>query len=123
MSRTDDSYYLLHMLDHTRWALSKTATLTREQFDRDDTMRLALTRLVQVIGEAARKVSQPTRLATPQIPWQQIVGMRHILTHEYMDVDYDALWAVCSADLPPLCRTLEQALRECGVDPDRTELL
>jgi uncharacterized protein with HEPN domain len=72
-----DLVYLGHMLDMARKATTKVAGLTRDAYDGDENLRLALTHLVQVIGEAGRHVSDAFREAHPEIPWVEIIGMRH----------------------------------------------
>ena len=63
---------------------------------------------MQTIGEAAARVSGPTREAHPEIPWKQIVGIRHRIVHDYLHVDYDVLWEVATRDLPVLVAQLER---------------
>jgi len=112
MARTDDSIYLGHMLDMTRRAVRAIESKTRAQYDEDDILRLGLTHLVQVIGEAARKVSDEFRNQHPEIPWRKIVGMRHRIVHDYMRVDEDILWQVVTNDLRALLPQLEAILPE-----------
>jgi len=102
----DDLVYVGHMLDTTRLTAAKVAGITREAFDADENLRLALTHLVQTIGEAARQVSPGFREAHPQIPWAKIVGMCHRVVHDYLHVDYDIVWGVVSVDLPSLIEAL-----------------
>ncbi len=103
MSELDrDLDYLGHMLDHARKAVAKTESITREVFDADENLRLALTHLVQVVGEAASKTSKPFRETYSETPWTQIMGMRHRIVHDYLHVDEDILWAVVTMHLPPL---------------------
>lgn len=71
---------------------------------------MGLTHLVQVIGEAARKVSAEFQGEHPEIPWQRIIGMRHRIVHDYMHVDEDILWQVVTKDLPELLPLLEAIL-------------
>ena len=71
-----DLVYVGHMFDMARKAVGKTQGLSRETYDADENLRLALIHLVQVIGEAARQVSRPFVEAHPEIPWAAIVGMR-----------------------------------------------
>ena len=108
MAHQDDSVYLGHMLDMTRRAITALKSRSRAEYDTDDILRMGLTHLVQVIGEAARKVSPEFQQAHPKIPWRQIVGMRHRIVHDYMRVDEDVLWEVVSADLPTLLPKLER---------------
>lgn len=102
----DDSVYVGHMLDTARLAASKVAGITREAFDTDENLRLALAHLIQIIGEAARQVSPTFREAHPQTPWAKIIGMRHRVVHDYLHVDYDVVWGVVSVDLPALIEAL-----------------
>lgn len=106
--RHDDAVYLRHMLETTRRALGK-ARVGREAFDGDDTLQLALVHLIQILAEAGRRVSPETRSRHPEIPWTQIIGMRHRVVHDYLAVDPDIVWAVVSGDLPELERLLVRA--------------
>ena len=106
--RPDDSVYVGHMLDMAKKAAEKVGALTRRDYDEDENLRLALAHLVQVIGEAARRVSAETREAHPEVPWVDIVGMRSKIVHDYMNVDEDIVWEVASRDLPALIPALER---------------
>lgn len=110
MSRHDDRVSLAQMLDHAREAVEMAAGRTRGDLDSDRMLMLALTRLVEIVGEAARRVSDKTRSNHPEIPWSQIVGMRDRLTHGYDVVDLDLLWDTIELDLPPLVAQLRQVL-------------
>jgi uncharacterized protein with HEPN domain len=112
----DDVLYLVHMLDMARKAVAKTQGIDREGYDNDENLRLALAHLVQVIGEAARRVSPQTCAAHPGIPWREIIGMRHKIVHDYMSVDEDVLWEVVTKDLSPLIAALEKI-----VPPEESE--
>lgn len=104
----DDQVYLGHMLDTAEKAAQKTGGMDRSAYDADENLRLALAHLIQTIGEAARRVSTDYQAAHPEIPWTQIIGIRHKIVHDYLHVDYDIVWAVCTQDLPPLVRQLRQ---------------
>jgi len=67
---------------------------------------LALTRLVEIVGEAANRVSQATQQASSHIPWPQITGMRNRLVHGYDVIDFDLLWDTVTHDVPPLITAL-----------------
>ena len=108
MSKKDDYLYLGHMLDTARKIHAKSAGLTRVHFDGDENLRLALLHLVQVIGEAAGRVSATTCAKYPEIPWREITGMRHKIVHDYMDISENVLWEVVLNDLPPLFNILEK---------------
>jgi uncharacterized protein with HEPN domain len=98
----DDLVYVGHMLDTTALALRKIRGKTREQFDADEDLRIIAAHLIQIIGEAARRVSSRMRADHPDIPWDQIVGIRHRIVHDYMDLDEDVIWEVLVGDLPRL---------------------
>jgi uncharacterized protein with HEPN domain len=68
---------------------------------------LALTRLLEIMGEAASRVPVEARIRYPEIPWVQMVGMRNRLIHGYDAVDFDILWQTVIEDLPPLIAALE----------------
>jgi uncharacterized protein with HEPN domain len=106
----DDLVYLGHMLDMAGKAVEKTRGLQPSEFDRDENLRLALVHLIQMIGEAARRVSPQTQRAHPEVPWANIIGMRHKVVHDYLDVDEDIIWDVATADLPPLVAQLTRIL-------------
>ncbi len=74
----------------------------RDLFDQDEIVQLALVHLVQIIGEAASRVSDDLRRRHPEIPWRQVVGMRNRVVHGYFEVDLDLLWAVVTLDVPKL---------------------
>ena len=103
-----DLVYVGHMLDMARKAVGKTSGLTREAYNDDENLRLALTHLVQIIGEAGRNVSRAFSDEHPEVPWTEIVGMRHKVVHDYLGVDEDIVWQVVTADLPKLVASLEQ---------------
>ena len=110
MSRHDDRTRLLHMLDYGQEAVSMSQDRQRPDLDGDREFRFALTHLVEIIGEAATHVSEPFRLANPQIPWAGIVGLRNRLIHGYSEVDLDLLWKIVQLNLPPLIVELRKVL-------------
>ncbi len=108
MTLHDDSISLRHMLDHVREATEMVRGRSREDLNQDRTLELALTRLVEIIGEAARRVSPKCRAHYPRIPWTHIIGMRDRLTHGYDVLNLDILWHVLVNDLPNLLAKLEE---------------
>ncbi len=82
---------------------------TRQSLADDELLRLALTKLVEIVGEAAKQVSEPTRLTYPTVPWSAAARMRDRLVHHYFDIDLDVLWATLSEDLPALLVVLPGA--------------
>ena len=112
MSRHDPMVRVRHMLDHAREAVEMVKGKTRADLDADRQLNLALVRLVEVLGEAAARIPDDFRARYPQVPWRQIVGMRHRMIHDYDVIDLDILWAVLRQDLPPLIEQLEAIVRE-----------
>ncbi len=107
MSQTDDRNRLRHMLDHAREAVAFVHGKTRRDLQRDRLLQLGVVRLIEIVGEAAARVSKETQDAHPDIPWAQIVSTRNRLIHGYDFVDYDILWQTVEEDLPVLIRALE----------------
>ena len=112
MSRHDDSNRLGHMLEAALKLREFVAGLSLDEVRTDEMRALALVRLLEIIGEAARVVSTDFRDANPAIPWAQIVGLRNRLIHGYDDVDWDVLWGIVSDDLPILIDALQDLLGE-----------
>jgi uncharacterized protein with HEPN domain len=106
----DDWVYVGHMLDMCLQAHDILSGKDRSDYDQDVVLRLALTHLVQVIGEAAQQVSKEFQSAHPQIPWREIIGMRHRIVHDYLNVDEDVVWEVVHSDLPQLTSILKNIL-------------
>jgi uncharacterized protein with HEPN domain len=110
MSEREDRVRLQHMLDASRQAIAFIQGRRRDELDADLQLTLALTRLVEIVGEAAKNVSDEERTRHPEVPWRAIAGTRDRLAHAYFDVDLDQLWRIVSGDLPALVPALEKAL-------------
>ncbi len=108
--RRDDRVRLQHMLDAAKEALGFAKTRNRYDLDSDRMLVLALVKDMEIIGEAGYQVSDATRRQLPDIPWDDIIGMRHRLVHAYFDIDLDILWRTVEYDLPPLVSLLEKHL-------------
>ena len=103
---------LRHMLDHAREAVSMVGGKTRADLDTDRQLNLALVRLLEIIGEAAGRISKEDRDLYSNIPWPEIVGLRNRLIHGYDEVDFDILWQIVTRDLPPLIKNLEKLVED-----------
>lgn len=108
MTQHDDASRLRHMLDAACKAVEFSAGKNRGSLDSEEQLVLSLTRLIEIIGEAARNVSLDMRSEHPEIPWSDIVGTRDRLTHGYFEVDYDIVWQIVSSDLPKLIPQLKK---------------
>ncbi len=112
MTLHDDQVSLSDMLNHAREASELMVDFSLEELRRNRVIQLALTRLVEIVGEAANRVSPETRDTSPGIPWPQIVGMRNRLVHGYDVIDLDLLRRTIKEDLPPLIAALREVLEE-----------
>lgn len=97
-----DDAYLLDILIAARKAQSFLEGITWEAFEQSELHQSAVMRPLEIVGEAARLVSQETRDAHPEIPWSQMIGMRNRLIHEYFRVDLVTVWETVQSDLPRL---------------------
>ncbi len=112
MSERDPAVPLRHMRDAAWRAIEIARPLARGDLEAHHVETLALTRLIEVLGEAARRVPEAVRVERSEIPWRQIVGTRDRLIHGYDQVDLDILWAIVRDQLPVLVRDLDAALKE-----------
>jgi uncharacterized protein with HEPN domain len=100
--KPDDRVRLRHIADALSAAIRFTEGRTREDLDNDEMLAFALLHAIQIVGEAASKISAELREQHPQIPWALITGMRHRLVHTYFDVNHDILWTTATESVPEL---------------------
>lgn len=92
--------------------IERYASKGREAFEDDELIQNWIIHHLQVIGEAARAISDELKDGHDEMPWQQIVGMRHILVHRYFEVDTDLIWSVVEDDVPVLKQQIDLILKE-----------
>jgi len=105
-----DEVRLRDMLDVARKAQNFMRGKTRATLDTDDLLSFGVVRAIEIIGEAASKVSQRTRAKLTQIEWKNIIGMRNRVIHDYGNVNLTTVWEVVIEDIPPLIVELEKIL-------------
>lgn len=105
-----DRVRLTHMLDAVRAAEEFAQGQTRVALEQDRKLAFALVRAIEIVGEAATKVSPETQQAISDIPWKSITGMRHKIVHDYFDIDYDVVWKTVVERMPELRSILESIL-------------
>ena len=106
-----DDAYVLDMLHAARLARDFGAECTERQFLDDVKTQSAVLHQLTVLGAAVRRVSQEFQDAHPDVPWQQIAGLRNRIVHEYDEIDIDRVWEVVQRDLPRLITALERIAR------------
>jgi uncharacterized protein with HEPN domain len=104
--RDEDRVRLQHMREAAQSAVQFIAGRQRSDLDTDQMLLFALVRAIEIVGEAASKVSEETRAAEPDIPWKAIVGMRNRLIHAYFEIDADILWVAATEEIPTLLSQL-----------------
>lgn len=109
--RRDDLIRIRHMVESAREALTFVAGKERADLEKSRMLTLSLLKSIEIIGEAASKVTAETRDLHKEIPWEAIVAMRNRLIHGYFDVDLDRVWDTVRDDLPELVRTLEEIIK------------
>ena len=112
MAHSDPLIRVEHMLERAREAVDMTRGRSRPDMDSDRMLNLALVRLMEVIGEAAGRITEDFRSHHPQVPWRDITDLRNRLIHGYDAVDFDRLWTIIQDDLPDLIEQLELIVSE-----------
>jgi len=102
-----DEAYLLDMLIAAREAQDFSKGLTWEEFQRSSLHQHAIAKALENIGEAARKVSDEMKAAHPEIPWRDIIALRHRIAHDYFHLDLVRIWQIVQEDVPVLIQLLE----------------
>lgn len=97
-----DKQRLQHILDAIKDIESYTKDVNHEGFLSNSMMRFASVKQIEIIGEAANVLTKATRQKFSDIEWDQIIGMRHILVHEYFGIDTELVWQVILKDIPVL---------------------
>lgn len=104
--------YLRHILDEAEYLVTHSQGLSYERFIRDETLKRAFVKSIEVIGEATKQVPEAARQKYPHIEWRAMAGMRDKLIHEYFGVDYDIVWDVVTSKIPRLRREIEVILQK-----------
>jgi uncharacterized protein with HEPN domain len=105
-----DAARLWDMLQAAREVVEMTAGVSLEDFLKNRVLVRATERCIEIIGEAARRVSAAFQQTHPAIPWGHITGQRNLLAHEYGRIDYELLFKTAAEDVPQLIQDIEQLL-------------
>ena len=102
-----DAAYLWDMLDAAQTVEQLSSGFDFTQYSNDRRTQLAIERSLEIIGEAAGRVSTSFRNAHPEIPWRQIIGQRNVLIHEYGEIKQERIWKVVRENVPQLIELLK----------------
>ena len=108
MSVQDDKTRIKHMLDAAEKAVNFVNKKTFQELRNEEILALALVKLIEIVGEAASRVSKEYREKNSQIPWSAMIGMRNRLVHAYFDINLKILWQTTQEDLPCLIEELKK---------------
>lgn len=117
-----DSDYLEHIANRIARIERATSGVDSAGFRANEDLQAAIERYIEVIGEAAGKLSQDTRDLAPDVPWSQVIGARNVIIHGYAEIEPDRIWDIVRSHLPALrvaVGRLQQLLNE--KEPDRRE--
>jgi uncharacterized protein with HEPN domain len=118
MSVRDDRTRLYHMRDACEKIIQFTNGKTRDQLSDDELYQFAIIRLIEIIGEAASRLSDHLRSQYADVPWSAVIGMRNRLIHAYFDVDLDRIWDTITIAVPDLLNRIQDILEH--IPPDES---
>ncbi len=117
MSRPDDPTHVRHMIEAAKKIQMFSGSRTKADLETEELFALGLVRLLEIIGEAATRVTDLTQRNNPAIPWAQVIGMRNRLIHGYDVIDLDILWQTVVEDIPSLIVALKGIKMQNHIDP------
>ncbi len=109
-SKISDKERLLHILDSIDSIIDFTQDLSYKQYNDDFKLRLALIKLLEIIGEAANGITEETQLRFPEVEWSILKSVRNVLVHEYFGIDYDIIWNAIKDRIPDLKQKISNVL-------------
>lgn len=109
--KKSDRFFLSHIRDALK-NIHEYIQEGKEAFFSDRKTQDAVIRNLEIIGEATKKLSDPTRQLDPQVPWKQISGMRDKMAHDYFGIDLGLVWDVVEKELPSLTQRIDRLLRK-----------
>ena len=108
----DATIRLADMLEFAVKANGKAVATDRDTFLQDEDLQVVVSHWILLLGEAAARVNQETRNSYPDLPWQQMLGMRNRIVHEYFAIDTEVVWQTATASLPPVIEQLKRILAD-----------
>ena len=105
-----DAAHLWDMLDAARSEVRFVSLKSFEEYLEDEVLQAALERKIEIIGEAARRISEDFKRLHQTVPWRQIIAQRNVIVHEYGEIDQSLIWNVIKENLPNLITTVERLI-------------
>ncbi len=112
MSKSDEIEFIGHIYDELEFVIKTTKNLTLEEFLKDEILKRAVVRALEIIGEATKNLTLDFRLKYNQVPWKFMAGMRDKLIHDYMGVDYNLVFKTVKENIPEVNDFIEIILKE-----------
>jgi len=107
-----DKTYLLDILEAAKLAIDYVGNRSIDEFLGDTQCQDAVIRRLEIIGEAAKRISDETKCTHPEVPWFEMVGMRNVVIHEYDDIDMVVIWDTIKKDIPSLVAAIRPIVSE-----------
>lgn len=111
MTQDRDKLYLIHILESVILVERFLSGITKQKFMKSEMRQSAVIRQLEIIGEAAARISRKRREAMAEIPWRDAISMRNFVIHDYFRVDNEKVWNTAKKDVPKLKRQLEKILK------------
>jgi uncharacterized protein with HEPN domain len=112
----DEIIYLRHILDAINIVEEYLQGVSESQFNNTRLLQDGVIRQIEIVGEAVRHISKDIRRTYPEIPWQDVAGMRDKLIHDYFGVDIEKVWLTAQEDLPALKQQVAGILKDFGYE-------
>lgn len=107
----DYKIFLEHIVESINYVQDFLKGVEKDEFDSSIKLQDAVVRRIEIIGEAAKNLTEDFKIENPQIPWRKMAGMRDNLIHEYFGVDTEEVWKTANEDLPELKKEIELLLK------------